>query len=85
MLEGSIDADLFRPAAPERGEGELLDHGVLPHSLKREVFIETVLQIVLPGLRAGGIDTGPARIWLEQRMLSAAGPSAEPLGKGSLH
>lgn len=68
MLEGSIDANLFRPGAPEEEDGALLDHGVLPHSLKREVFTRTALEVVFPGLEAGGVDTGPARRWLEERM-----------------
>jgi hypothetical protein len=66
MLEGSIDADLFSPGSPEQEDGALLDHGVLPHSLKRDVFTRTVLEVVLPGLEAGGIDTGAARRWLEE-------------------
>ncbi len=68
MLEGSIDADLFRPGTPEEEDEELLDHGVLPRSLQREVFTRTVLEVVLPGLEAGGVDTGPARRWLLERM-----------------
>lgn len=72
MLEGSIDADLFRPGAPHEEDEALLDHGVLPRSLQREVFTRTALEVVFPGLEAGGVDTGPARRWLEERM--SAGP-----------
>jgi hypothetical protein len=68
MLEGSIDADLFRPGTPEQEDAALLDHGVLPRSLQREVFTRTALEVILPGLDAGGVDTGPARRWLEERM-----------------
>jgi hypothetical protein len=71
MLEGSIDADLFQPGTPEQEDEELLDHGVLPRSLQREVFTRTALEVVLPGLDAGGVDTAPARRWLEERMRGA--------------
>jgi len=72
MLEGSIDAGLFRPGTPEQEEGTLLDLGVLPHSLKRDLFIRTTLEVVLPGLAAAGIDPGPGRRWLEGKMRGLA-------------
>lgn len=75
MLEGSIDAHLFRPGAPEDEDEALLDMGVLPRALQREVFLHTTLEVVLPGLAAAGVDPGPARRWLEER---AAGPEPTP-------
>ncbi len=71
MLAGSIDADLFRPGSPAQEDPALLDHGVLPRALQREVFTRTALEVVLPGLEANGIDAGPARRWLEERMRGA--------------
>ncbi len=71
MLEGSIDPGLFRPGAPEDEDEALLDLGVLPHALQREVFTRTTLEVVLPGLAAGGVDPEPARRWLEARMAGA--------------
>ncbi len=74
MLQGSIDEGLFRRGAPDEEDEALLDHGVLPHALKREVFTRTVLEVVLPGLELGGVDTGPARRWLAERMAELPGP-----------
>ncbi len=68
MLEGSIDGDLFRPGTPEQEDGALLDHGVLPRSIQRDVFTRTALGVVFPGLDANGVDTEPARQWLNERM-----------------
>ena len=72
MLEGSIDAGLFQPGTPEEEDGALLELGVLPHSLKREVFTRTTLDVVLPGLSAAGVDPGPARLWLAGKMRGLA-------------
>ncbi|MGC3998095.1 MAG: ferritin-like domain-containing protein [Anaeromyxobacter sp.] len=67
MLAGSIDAGLFGAAAPGDDDDGLLELGLLPQRLRREVFVRTTLDVVLPGLEAGGIDPGPARHWLAQR------------------
>ena len=68
MLAGSIDPELFRPGDPSQEDESLLEHGVLPRALQREVFTRTALQVVLPGLEANGVDTGPARRWLDERI-----------------
>lgn len=68
MLAGSIDRDLFRPGTAEQEDPALLDHGVLPRAVQREVFTRTAMEVVFPGLEANGIDTAPARRWLEERM-----------------
>ncbi|HET6437631.1 MAG TPA: ferritin-like domain-containing protein [Anaeromyxobacter sp.] len=68
MLSGSIDPGLFEAGGAFEEDPALLEHGVLPHALKREVFTRTTLEVVLPGLEAGGIDTGPARRWLWERL-----------------
>ncbi|HZY05907.1 MAG TPA: ferritin-like domain-containing protein [Anaeromyxobacteraceae bacterium] len=65
MLEGCIDAGLFRPAEAELEDHALPEHGVLPHALKREVFTRTLEEVVLPGLERFGVDPAPARAWLE--------------------
>jgi hypothetical protein len=67
MLSGTIDEGLFADALPEGNDSELLRHGVLPHAKKREVFVRTLLDVVFPGLDNFGVDSGPARAWLEQR------------------
>jgi hypothetical protein len=64
MLAGTIDEGLFRrPPADEDPEG-LMRLGVLPLAKKREVFLGTLEQVVLPGLEKFGVDPGPARQWL---------------------
>ncbi len=72
MLEGSIDPDLFQPAAPEREDRALLEHGVLPHGLKRRVFVRTMEEVVFPGLDRFGVDAAPARAWLESKRAGRA-------------
>ena len=67
MLAGSVEDALFAPADPERESADLLRHGVLPHSQKREVFVGTLESVVLPGLEKFGVDPGPARAWLSAR------------------
>ncbi len=65
MLQGSAAPDLFLPASSELDHPALLEHGVLPHGSKREVFVHTLEQVVFPGLEQFGIDAAPARSWLE--------------------
>lgn len=67
MLEGSIAPDLFRPAGADREDEALLDHGVLPHVLKREVFVRMLEEVVFPGLERFGVDVAPARSWLDRK------------------
>jgi hypothetical protein len=66
MLRGSVDAALFKPASdPALEDPGLVSVGVLPHSLKRQVFVRTLDEVVLPGLHGLGVDVGPARAWLD--------------------
>lgn len=67
MLEGGTSPSLFAPGAPEEESPELLRHGVLPHTRKRDVFVQALREVVLPGLERFGVDTAPARQWLAQR------------------
>ena len=60
MLAGTVD---FAPAPPEP-EG-LQEQGVLPRARKREIFLAALGQIVLPGLEKFGVETAPARRWME--------------------
>lgn len=77
MLAASIDADVFRPGVPGDVDDDpaLLEHGVLPRPLRREVFVRTALEVVLPGLSGGGVDIGPARRWLRERLLAPGAPA----------
>jgi rubrerythrin len=67
MLQGSAAPDLFLEVAPEYEDEALLEYGVLPHALKRQVFTRTLEEVVFPGLDACGVDSRPARAWLEAR------------------
>jgi rubrerythrin len=67
MLAGAAGEQLFAPGAPELESPELLRHGVLPASRKREIFRQTLLEVVFPGLDQFGISTAPAREWLAAR------------------
>jgi hypothetical protein len=71
MLSGSIEAGLFQPGPPEDEDDALLEFGVLPRALRREVFVRTTLDVVLPGLSEGGVDPEPGRRWLLARLRAA--------------
>ena len=66
MLTGSVDDALFSPAGPP--DDSLLPHGVFPLARKREVFIKTLEEVVLPGLEKFGIEVQPARAWIADRL-----------------
>ena len=55
---------LFREVAAGADDQRLLQHGVLPVTRKREVFIAALQEILLPGLTRVGIDGASARSWL---------------------
>jgi hypothetical protein len=65
MLSGTVDEGLF--SAGETGPDELLRHGVLPPARKREIFVRTLEEVVLPGLERLGVSPAPARAWLAAR------------------
>ncbi len=70
MLEGTAAEELSRPARGAEEADELLQHGVLPWSMKRSIFVRTLELVVFPGLEHLDIDTRPAREWLEHRLSS---------------
>jgi rubrerythrin len=63
MLRGTAD-DVFQPVEPAREDEALLAVGVLPHGVKRDLFVRALEDVVLPGLEGAGVDTGAARGWL---------------------
>jgi len=67
MLGVTAGPDLFAPAPPGLEDEALLEHGVLPRSAQRELFVRVVEEVVLPGLAAHGVDAAPSRAWLEAR------------------
>jgi rubrerythrin len=73
MLSGSVDDTLFQPAPdPAFDDDGLLALGVLPHSMKRAVFVQALDRIVLPGFQLLGVSDTPARAWLAQRQRPGA-------------
>lgn len=72
MLAPGADA-LFEAVALEGEDPRLVAHGVLPHALKRQVFRESLEEVVLPGLAAASVDGAPARRWLAERTRAGAG------------
>jgi hypothetical protein len=64
MLAGAAPSDLFADVEPAREDPGLLEHGVLPHAMKREVFVRTLEEVVFPGLAGLGVDPAPSRAWL---------------------
>ena len=56
--------DTFRPQTLGPEHDEIAEHGVLPYSLRRAVFIDALNDVVFPGLETLGIDAAPSRAWL---------------------
>src|SRR5262249_16535793 len=75
MLDGTVTEGLFAKAKPDLEDPELLQHGVLPHSTKRSIFVQTLRDVVFPGLEYHGIDTEPSRAWLSEKMANLAQPA----------
>ena len=74
MLEGSVEAGIFSPGEPGPEPDELLHHGVLPPSRKREIFVGTLQEVVFPGLDKLGVAAAPARAWLTERLAGCTSP-----------
>lgn len=67
MLEGTIADGLFEQSPVELESPQLLEHGVLPHSSKRSIFVGTLSEVIFPGLEKLGVDPGPGREWLSHK------------------
>ena len=74
MLEGSVEAGIFAAGEPGSERDELLRHGVLPPSRKREIFVGTLEEVVFPGLDKLGVAAAPARAWLTERLQEGCTP-----------
>jgi rubrerythrin len=73
MLRGSVDDDFFLAADAPREDPRLLAAGVLPHRARRDLFVQTLDEVIFPGLDGAGVDTGAGRCWVKERRL-AEGP-----------
>jgi hypothetical protein len=67
MLSGTVDDRLFAEEEGDPDAEELVRHGVLPAARKKEIFVRTLEEVVLPGLEQFGIDAAEARAWLAER------------------
>jgi hypothetical protein len=67
MVAGSAGPDLFRPALPGTDDQTLFHAGVVPHSERQRVYLETLEAVVIPGVAEHGIDAGPLRDWVDAR------------------
>lgn len=78
MVAGSAGPDLFRPALPGTDDPNLFHAGVVPHSERQRVYLETLESVVIPGVVEHGIDPAPLRVWVDARRAdldpSATGP-----------
>ena len=62
---GPAAGNAFEAVASE--PPDLPRYGILPRARKREVFVQTLKDVVFPGLEQFGISTAPARAWLSER------------------
>jgi len=67
MAAGSAGPDLFRPALPGTDEPMLYRAGVVPHSERQRIYLETLESVVIPGMEEHGVDTAPLRIWVDSQ------------------
>ncbi|HEY1904412.1 MAG TPA: ferritin-like domain-containing protein, partial [Myxococcaceae bacterium] len=67
MAAGTAGPDLFRPALPGTDDQTLFHSGVVPHSERQRVYLETIDSVVIPGMVEHGVDTAPLQRWAEQQ------------------
>ncbi len=56
--------DTFRRDTKGPEDRTLVEHGVLPYSLRRKVFVDALEDVAFPGLDALSIDASASRAWL---------------------
>lgn len=71
MIGGSAGPEMFAPPPEEVDRPELLRQGVIPQSLRKEVYVETLETVVFPGFETLGVDTTQAKRWLAEARQSA--------------
>jgi hypothetical protein len=65
MLSAATHDEHFLDESPPYVESAALTaHGLLPVATLRDVFLEAMNDVVLPGLELCGVATGEARSWL---------------------
>ena len=66
MLAHTVAEELFGPGVDASSELDGL--GALSRARRKDVFAATMHDVVFPGLRRAGIDTGAGQRWLEERL-----------------
>ena len=64
MLDANSGPELFRAGKPEEEDTDLFQHGVVPHRMRRDLYIETLESVMLPGFEQHPIETAAAHAWL---------------------
>ena len=72
MASGTAGPDLFRPALPGTDEPTLYQAGVVPHSERQRVYLETLESVVIPGMNEYGVDIVPLRQWMDRQHAALA-------------
>jgi hypothetical protein len=72
MANGTAGPDLFRPAGPGTDEPTLYQSGVVPHSERQRIYLETLDSVVIPGMNEHGVDTAPLRHWVDRKRAAIA-------------
>lgn len=78
MLSKVVAPKLFEGRSPEHESPELLEHGVLTDTLRREVFEQALRGVVFPGLAFAGVDVTAGERWLEQGLAGSPDASTGP-------
>lgn len=65
MLEATVPEALFGGSDDGAGEG-LVAYGVLSRATLQQIFLETMSEVVLPGLRRFGVATDPAEAFVRR-------------------
>jgi len=76
MIDGSAGPEIFTTGPAEADDPRLLSKGVIPRSMRRRLYVEALETVVFPGFDTVGVDTGPARAWLREKLASAGPPSS---------
>ena len=76
MVAGSAGPDLFRPAKPGTDDRALFHSGVVPHSERQRVYLETLESVVIPGMNEHGVDTTALQAWMDQRQMELSPANA---------
>jgi len=56
--------DAFEPESKGPEDEALVEHGVLPYSVRKRVFVQALDEVIFPGLEELGVDSRPSRAWL---------------------